>query len=83
MTFLPEYFFASSNISFILMEIMMPATKRRIIPIRVFDMNLYKNKYAKSAPKGSDKPLIKVFFIALNFDFVEQNNGTAIAIPSG
>jgi hypothetical protein len=66
-----EYFLASSNISFILIVIIIPETNNNITPIIVLDINLYKNKYDKSAPIGSDNPLNNVFLNALYFEPVE------------
>ena len=42
--YLFEYFLASSNISLILIEIMIPATNNNIILIKKLDIYLYKNK---------------------------------------
>lgn len=57
--YLLQYLCASSNMSFILIEIIIPATNNKIKLIIVSDINLYKNKYAIKAPNGSDKPLRK------------------------
>ena len=54
------YFSTSFNISLKLIETIMPDTNKSIKLISKLDKNLYKNKYATTAPIVSAKPLIKV-----------------------
>mgnify|MGYP003295578970 CR=1 FL=1 len=59
------------NKQFIAKLIIIPATIIKIkfkISVVIY---LYKNKYAKSAPNGSDRPLIRVVVIAFPTRLVE------------